>query len=289
MTERFAHLLVWIERKVNDPQHRFCIQSGNIRFIPEPAMPLTLITLIPSRIARLLGVVALVLVLAGILSHLIVYFTGHNYVFGMLRLFNLNEEQNIPTFFSTVLLLFATLLLAVIAAIRKNQSAADLFYWSVLALGFLYLAADEAASIHELANSPVRNLFNYSHPGVFYAAWVIPAAVLITLAGLFFRGFLRRLPSKTRMSFISAAAIYIVGAVGIELLEGRYGEWHTGNPHFNALVVLEEMLEMAGVIVFIWALLVYMTDHFKHVGFQFLQDGEPAESLPDRSVDSRDV
>jgi hypothetical protein len=162
------------------------------------------------------------------------------------------------------------LLLAVIAVITRKQSGLDVVYWSILTFGFLYLAVDEAVSIHELANSPLRSVISNGEPSILHYAWVIPAAVAIVLFGLLFAGFLRRLPFKTRTAFVIAAIMYVGGGLGVELLEGRYGDWQPDSVALNALVVLEETLEMFGVIVFIWALLVYITVNFRHVGFRFL-------------------
>jgi uncharacterized membrane protein len=58
-----------------------------------------------SLIARVLGGVALLLIMASIGGQLIVYLTGHDVVYGLVWLFNLNGEKNIPTGFSTLLLL----------------------------------------------------------------------------------------------------------------------------------------------------------------------------------------
>ena len=47
------------------------------------------------------------------------------------------------------------------------------------------------------------------------------------------------------------------GAIGVELIGGRYLELHgVENLTYAMITTVEESLEMAGVIIFIWALLV---------------------------------
>ena len=54
-----------------------------------------------------------------------------------------------------------------------------------------------------------------------------------------------------------AGAVYLAGAMGVELIEARLDElW--GSLPFSMMVVVEESLEMAGMIVLIHALLSYL-------------------------------
>jgi hypothetical protein len=67
-----------------------------------------------------------------------------------------------------------------------------------------------------------------------------------------------------------AAILYIGGAIGVELFEGRYAELHgTSNLTYNMFITVEESLELGGVILFIWGLLVYIADNHKEVRLRF--------------------
>lgn len=67
-----------------------------------------------------------------------------------------------------------------------------------------------------------------------------------------------------------AATLYLGGAIGVEMAGGRYAELHgTNNWTYSMIVTVEESLEIAGLIVFIWALLKYCTDNYKEVRFRF--------------------
>lgn len=233
-------------------------------------MVINQIPLKPLLIARILGVVAFVLVLASIGGQLTAYLTGHDTVYGLVRLFYVDAEQNIPTFFSTFLLLFAALLLAVITVLTRNRTTSHVSHWAILSFGFLFMAVDEAVSLHERLSEPTRKLLGGGNLGVFYSAWVIPGIALVLVLALFFLRFLLHLPLRTRVTFLMAATLYLGGAIGLELIGGRYVELHgSQNLTYSMIATVEESLEMAGVIIFIWALLVYIADNHKEVRFRF--------------------
>jgi len=52
----------------------------------------------------------------------------------------------------------AALLLAIITALKKAEHAAYGFQWAFLSFTFLYMAIDEAATIHELLEEPMHGL-----------------------------------------------------------------------------------------------------------------------------------
>ena len=117
---------------------------------------------------------------------------------------------------------------------------------------------------------PVRTLLGDSDLGFFYWAWVLPGIVLVTALGLFFSRFLLDLPATVRIRFLTAATIYIVGAIGFELVGGRYVEMYGDqNLTVSLIATVEEGLEMAGIIYFIWALLKYYADNYQEVRFRF--------------------
>ncbi|MBK8181953.1 MAG: hypothetical protein IPK63_03150 [Candidatus Competibacteraceae bacterium] len=230
------------------------------------------ISLNPSKIARLLGFMAFFLVLASLGGQLSRFMLGYDYLKGLVPLFNVNNERNIPTFFSVLLMIFAALLLAVIFILNRKRKVPDVSKWLILSLGFLFMAYDEAFQIHEMLNIPFRNLLNNPNLGIFYFAWVIPGIILVLVLVLFFLKFLLRLPAKTRFAFLLAGTLYLSGSIGLEFLGGRHAELlGTNNLTYNIMTTTEESFEMAGLIFFIYALLDYLADSYMEVRFRFDQ------------------
>lgn len=70
---------------------------------------------------------------------------------------------------------------------------------------------------------------------------------------LIFLKFIFYLPLKFRTLFISSAAIYLLGAVGVEIM----GAVYTETVYYQIVMPIEETLEMSGIIMFIYSLLSF--------------------------------
>ena len=216
------------------------------------------ITVNPSAIVRTLAIVAAALVAASIAGQLVKYLGGRPFVYGLVPMFYVDAEHNVPTMFSVFLLLFAAALLALLATLKARERSAYAGRWKLLALGFAFMALDEGASVHELFILPVRQLLGDRDLGAFYFAWVIPFGLVVLILAGYFAKFVLSLPRRTAFLFVLAAVVYLGGAIGFELIGGKYDELHgRGNPTYVMIATLEETLEMAGVILFIHALLQY--------------------------------
>jgi hypothetical protein len=127
----------------------------------------------PNSITRWLGLVGCLLAIASTVTT--AYMTWRTNIYRPVAFFYLDEEINIPTFFSSCLLLFAALLLFVISLLEKYHSPNRLIYWQILAVIFLLMAIDEFTSLHEKIISPLRRYLGGGRLGIFYFAWIIPA------------------------------------------------------------------------------------------------------------------
>ena len=182
---------------------------------------------------------------------------GYEETTRVVRLFHVNEEANIPSYFSALLLLFSALLLAVIARWKNIHGDPYQRHWKILSAIFVYLSLDEAAMIHEITTEPMRSIFGAK--GIFYYSWVIIAIPVLLLLALYFFRFVFALPLNTRLQIIAAGGLFIMGALGMELLEGYFhimkaGQWDP----VPYLVSFEEFLENVGTVVFIYALTSYL-------------------------------
>lgn len=235
----------------------------------------------PRRVGRALALGALALLLAHVAVQFSVYRLGHDRLWGFVYLFDLDREFNIPTWYSSFLLLICSVLLATIAAARKMQADRYTRHWSVLAVIFLYISLDETASIHELSIEPLRNALHAS--GLLYFTWIVPGTILVSVFVLSYLGFLAYLPAKTRNCFVIAGALYVGGALGVEAVEGRHADYYgTSNLPFALLVGAEESLEMFGLVTFIYALLAHLRAEVKEVRIHF--EGKEPGSLDKEKI-----
>jgi len=218
------------------------------------------IDIAPKTVARWLGILTLFLTLAHLLGFALELYTGRTYG---LFLFDLDRERSIPTFFATIILLLSTVLLGIIA-VGYRQKNHPYFYWAGLSLVFLFLTLDEAAAIHENLISPVRSALNTS--GVLYYAWVIPYGLLLLVLAAVYARFVWQLPPKTRLLFVVGGGVFVAGALGLELAGGYYADiWGTESASYSLLIMFEELLEMIGITIFIYALLDYIGQTFPKI------------------------
>jgi hypothetical protein len=214
-------------------------------------------TLQPARLlAFLLGCTALLAA-----AHAGALFARHvlgiGYLFGLIDLFDLNGEQNLPTLFSSVLLLACSLALIVSGRLATRMRAA----WYALGVVFALLAISETAVLHEpllfvlkgnvsprtaelAANMPLR----------FAEIWPALAVLgaLIAAAGL---AYLSSLDGRARGLFVLSGGLYVGGAVLIDQLTAAGGTG-PGLVWWAEILStsLEEIMELTGAAVFLYAM-----------------------------------
>jgi hypothetical protein len=233
------------------------------------------ITINPKKVVFVLASIAVLLVLAGICVDLIRQITWDRHVFGLWNLFNLNQEKNLPTYFSTFILLLSASLFGVIAAAKQNAKDSYALHWTLLAIIFLLLSIDETAMLHETVDDQLKAVFTTG--GIFYYAWVIPAIPLVALFAIAYSKFFFHLPARTRNGIFTAALLYLGGVLGVEILSGWYADQYSiAKTPYLLITDLEEGLEMAGIIILLHSLLKYIRAHLPEIP---LRIGEPHQGV----------
>jgi len=153
----------------------------------------------------------------------------------ILQIFDLDDENNLPTWFSSFQLTIAAVL-----SLEYAQRSTKSKHWYLLGSGFLLLGIDEVAGLHESLNTAMES------------SWVLPAAIITAFVALYFIPFLRSLPSRLRYPFLAAGAIFLSGALLTEFLSEDMDEESFS---YVLAVTLEEFLEMFGIWIFVRTLL----------------------------------
>jgi hypothetical protein len=206
-----------------------------------------------------------ILTIASLLGQLYKYSGGHDRY--LVTLFDLDKEWNIPTLYSSMSLLFCSFLLAIISSAKKMEKADFTFQWALLAAIFLLLSIDETIQLHEQTITPLRLLFHGR--GIFYFSWVIPALAFLFFLGLAYLKFFFALSKRMRLLFFVSGLLYVGGALGMELVGGYYAQLHGQNNIGYALLAnFEEVLEMTGVLVFLYTLMSIIRSEFRDLSIQ---------------------
>jgi hypothetical protein len=224
----------------------------------------------PASITRVLGLIAFALLVAHCGVIVALYFDRPT-VKGLVPLFDVERELNIPSYFSTLILLIAASLTVVIHRLEHRLNTAHSMMWAVLAAGFFYMAFDEAFSVHDEYWGPfARKAWSGVHFDGFLAfAWVAIGIPLVAALGLLFLPFLRNLPSQLRRRFIVAAAVFLTGAIAIEMLSANWAATVGTVVGYKVIAGVEEAFEMAGIIIFIWAAMHHLADRYGSILVDF--------------------
>jgi hypothetical protein len=187
--------------------------------------------------------------------------------------FDVNNESNIPTYFNTLLLFFASLLAFVLSAVKFDQKDKYRYEWLTLASLLLVMSLDEAAAIHERFSILLKDLPDIG--GFLAYKWVIGGMVVVAILAAAFLRFFLHFDHRNRLFLFLASTIYLFGALGSEMISGRYQALYGAkNFTFALLTTLEESLEWIGILLLIFFLMKYIEAHITEV--KFLPQGASA-------------
>ena len=242
-------------------------------------------------VVRALIIAVLLLTLAGLAARFALYVLGDEPFTRPLRLFDVGEERSIPTWFESMQFMLCSVLLAVVAIAKRQRGERYVLHWGVLSLILLYMSLDEVATIHETMGAELQRLLHYltgfTPGGAISYFWVVPGALFVLVVALAYLRFLVDLPRATRRQFVFAAAVFLFGALGLEMLSaqvasssGAIAGWVASASggsidQASARAVptiikggqtsLEEMFEMLGLTALVYALLVYIRTYVEDI------------------------
>lgn len=222
----------------------------------------TTIILDPQRVLRTLLIIIAALVFFSTVTQ-ILYYTAPRFptLYFFTHFFDLDQERNAPTAFSSLLHLTCAVLVWVVGTARRRVQLPYPVRWRFLMFLFLLTASDELFVLHERAGPPMRKLFGLVD-GIFYFAWVIPGIVFVVTIGLLLARLVLDLPPPIRRLVIASGLIFVGGAIGVEMLGAdQFSEVGHKTLRDLPFFTIEEAMEMIGPSVFIYAMLRYLRDH----------------------------
>lgn len=212
------------------------------------------------------GVLILSILNIGLL--LLRFFTGHSRLLGLGKMFNMGLEANVPTWFSSTILLICSVLLWIISRAVKMRRDRHAVCWKILSIVFLYMSIDETATIHEVGADVLARVLGSSTLAGY--GGVIPNSVLVLVVILVSLPLIRSLPNYIRRLFLTAGVLYVGGAAGIEAMERKWDLLHgVDNFGYGLMIALEEPMEMIGIMVFIYALISYYSLYHSNLELKF--------------------
>ncbi len=242
-------------------------------------------------IVRAIVIAVLFITLAGLAARFTEYMWGEAELLKPLRIFDVGEERSIPTWFETIQFLLCSILLAVVTVAKKQRNDRFSLHWGVLSIILLLLSLDEVAGLHEATGQELERLLRsfagFAPSGAIRVFWVVPGAIFVLIVLLAYLRFLAHLPQTTRRWFLFSGALFVLGALGMEILTQQVvsssegiSDWIVSSSggivdrgSASAIptilkglqTTIEEMFEMLGLTAFIYALLAYVSSYAEDI------------------------
>jgi len=167
-------------------------------------------------------------------------------------LFDMDAEGNLPAWFSSVQLFAIGCAFLLRWRLARPGHPVPPSFWLLSAIGFVFLSADEAASIHERLTYTLRQFEWLPRFEGGHGIWI----VLYALAGFAFlaccvrplRALMAHSPGASRLLVLGLALI-VTGSVGLEIVSYQFLRSDTSTMLYALEVAAEEFLEMFGASV----------------------------------------
>jgi hypothetical protein len=212
----------------------------------------------PKRFLIALTLIAVALVCLNFIVGFLRFELGHDTLWGFSgHKWLLDEEGTIPAWYSSALMLLCAVLLAAIGGGVRDKNGAYVKHWLALSAIFVLMSLDEVASLHEMVNK-VRDYFGAS--GAFYYPWVVPASVFLLVLGILYFKFLIALPRRTALIFVTAASIFVLGAIGMEMVGAALYASDDNEDQWGYFIstTIEETFELTGLLLFAYGLMDHL-------------------------------
>lgn len=178
------------------------------------------------------------------------------------EIFDVGDESSIPTLFSVVNLLIASVLSFVIYFTEKGKKNWLVIGWLVLSIVLLFLSIDEGAEIHERAGTRFLEFTALDIPLINDHKWLLAGGLLTLVVAPLFIPFLLQLDGRTRLLLVLSGAIFLGGALGLEFVGAWMMHEHgyvKSDLVYHVRRVLEEAFEMYGIALLNCTLLGYLS------------------------------
>ncbi len=210
----------------------------------------------------LLGFIGFLLI-AGIISAAVRIKAAGGYWLYVFMKFDLDGNWNMVVWFSSLTLLLAAALAWWIGKATHASGGSRVRHWYWLAVILTLMAVDAAIDLHGLLNYPMRTYVVSSN--TLFFAWVIPGLFFVIVVVAIYLKMVLALPRPVMRRVLTAGAVFVAGAVGMEVASGMSLSYFIDQPWvYQACASLEEVMEMIGVVILIDGFLLHLAGLTPH-------------------------
>jgi uncharacterized membrane protein YhaH (DUF805 family) len=215
-----------------------------------PAAPTYEVVVVPvdaRRIANALGMIAVILIAVGVTTSL-AYDAVDRREDWWFRFVDVNGEGNLPAWYSVLLLAGVALLVFALAHVRRAKNLGESGAWNLLGWFVVAMSLDEMTSIHEAVGGQIDE--RATLPLISGYGWIVPGTFAAACGAWVGWRVMSSLPGHARRSLTIAAAVFVTGALMLEVVEAVITN-KTGTFGTAAQLVTgaQELCEMLGVVL----------------------------------------
>lgn len=194
--------------------------------------------------SKFLSLAIFLVVLSFIISwfyYIIRFYFGFEYALGIypvIDMFDLDEENTIPAWLGSSLLLIAGTLSFFL---YKQDAVENKKCWLGISILLVFLSMDEASMVHERMEILAVSIF---------------AIIFFISGGFSYLKFLFRLNRNVMHCIIFAAIFFVLGSVFVDSLNSPYiQKYGRDNIAYRCLATIEEGFEFTGIFLFLQGLI----------------------------------
>lgn len=184
--------------------------------------------------------------------------TGHPTIF-----FDLDGEENLPTWFSTIQLFLISLVFFLCSLETRAKYLPSALFLKVVGAGFIFLSVDETAQIHEKLTSILKHLEWMPRFKGDNGIWIFLYAFIgIVAYAITFREVVKswKYYRRATLFIIIGFAISIFGGALLEAVSYEFLRNGSTPILYTLEVATEETFEMFGITLMLYGALLLLTD-----------------------------
>ncbi len=170
--------------------------------------------------------------------------SGHNSLYGLVRILDVDRERSVSTWFQVLVL--AACSLALWACGRHERDPGQRLAWRWFSGLLALMSLDEQIGVHEIVRARITAIAA-QHGSLLPAGLTLGSALAVV--ALAATRFLLRRPPAMRRRILVAGSVYLLGAVGFEVAAAVWiGRGLPRGAIYRLMPTFEELLEMLGMI-----------------------------------------
>jgi len=230
------------------------VEAAARRLAGELGLPARRLTIRLRSVMMFLWTAVALVILLSLVQDLLIFLVPEAGFSDRIYRLDLDTEASLPTWFSSGLMLVCALTLLAISLQVAHEGRLKALPWFLLSAAFFFVSLDESISLHEWLSAAIGAHVEKS--GLFYFVWTVPALVACIAGLACFLPFILSFKGLDRALLIGSAAVFLSGAIGMEMLGGAEAEVAgIETLKYRLLATLEETLEFAGLLLFLLFLL----------------------------------